>query len=52
MNAAFIVCLVACIGFAVAIPWAIRNDNLAALENLDDDNLASQAADAWEQGEW
>jgi hypothetical protein len=26
MNASFIACLVLFIGFAVAIPWAIRND--------------------------
>lgn len=26
MNAAFLICFVLCIGFAVAIPWALRQD--------------------------
>jgi hypothetical protein len=29
-NAAFFICFVLCIAFAVAIPWAIRNDNAEA----------------------
>ena len=47
MNAApFMVCLVLAIGFAVAIPWAIRYDRLMAeLEGLDDESLA----EAWER---
>lgn len=39
--------LAGCIFAAVFIPWAIRNDNLAALENLDDEDLAA-TVDAWE----
>ena len=33
---------------AVFVRWAVINDNLTALENLDDEALAVQAADAWE----
>lgn len=33
---------------AVFIPWAIANDNLDALEALDDEQLAQ----AWERGDW
>lgn len=34
------------------IPRAIRNDNIAALENLEDEQLAGDAADAWNRGQW
>jgi len=45
--------VVALAAFAlVGIFWAIRNDNLAALENLDDEQLAVDAADAWNRGQW
>lgn len=30
---------------------SIRDDNLAALEALDDETLAAEAAQAWNQGE-
>ena len=40
--------LALCIFAAVFIRWAIINDNLSALENLDDEALAVQTADAWE----
>lgn len=45
--------VVALAAFAfVGIFWAIRNDNLAALEALDDETLAIIAADAWNRGDW
>lgn len=40
-------------GAVVYIPRAIAYDrNLAALERLDDEALAAEAADAWNRGEW
>ena len=44
--------LAAAVMAAVFIRWAIINDNLAALEALDDEMLAVEAAEAWERGEW
>ena len=53
MNASFVVVFVLAIGFAVAIPWAVRYDRvMAELEGLDDESLAAAAAAAWERGEW
>lgn len=46
MNAFFMVCLVACIAAGVASVWAHRNDNLAALEALDDEQVAA-AVEEW-----
>ena len=40
--------LAACIIAGVFIRWAVLNDNLDALENLDDEALAAQAVEAWE----
>lgn len=45
--------VVAMAAFAlVGIFWAIRNDNIDAMEALDDEALADEAADAWNRGEW
>ena len=44
--------LAAAVMAGVFIRWAVMNDNLAALEALDDETLAFAAADAWERGEW
>lgn len=45
--------IVALAAFAfVGIFWAHRNDNLAALEALDDEPLAVDAAQAWKDGQW
>lgn len=49
MSVPFFLCLIGCVGFAVSIPWAVRNDNLDALENLDDEELAGMVADEWNQ---
>lgn len=38
--------LAGCIMAAVFIPWAIANDNLTALENLDDADVAA-AVEEW-----
>lgn len=46
MSAPFLVCLVMCIAAGVASVWAHRNDNLAALENLDDEAVAA-AVEEW-----
>ena len=38
---------------AYYIPLAFAHDrNLAALEALDDEALAAEAADAWNRGDW
>lgn len=44
--------LAAAILAAVFIRWAIINDNLTALEVLDDEPLAAEASAAWNRGEW
>ena len=40
--------LAAAVFLGLAIPRAIRNDNLSAIENLDDEALAAQTVQAWE----
>lgn len=37
---------------AVFIRPALANDNLDALEALDDEPLAAEAAQAWNRGDW
>ena len=44
--------LAAAIFAAVFIRHAVINDNLAALEALDDEPLAADAAAAWNRGDW
>lgn len=39
--------LAGCVIAGVFIRWAAINDNLAALENLDDEELAGMVADEW-----
>ena len=42
-----------CVGGPILITRAIRHDrNLAALEALDDERLAAEAADSWNRGDW
>lgn len=50
MNAFFMVCMVLCIAAGVAAVWAHRNDNLTALENLDEAEVTA-AVDAWNAGD-
>lgn len=45
-------CVVLLVAFGVGIFWARRNDNLDALEALDDEPLAAEAAQSWNRGEW
>lgn len=54
MNGFFVLVLAATIfGAVYFIPRAIRHDQLLAeLEALDDESLATEAADAWNRGEW
>jgi hypothetical protein len=54
MNGFFVLVLAVTIfGAIVWIPRALAHDrNLAALEALDDELLAAEAADAWNRGEW
>jgi hypothetical protein len=41
------------VGACVLIPRALAHDrNLAAMEALDDELLAAEAAEAWNRGEW
>ena len=47
-----LIVLALAVAFGLAIRPAIRNDNLTALENLDDEALAVQAAEAWERKVW
>lgn len=44
--------LAAAVMAGVFIRWAVANDRIAALENLDDEQLAGDAADAWNRGQW
>jgi hypothetical protein len=53
VNGFFVLVLAATIfGAFVLIPWARSLDRMDALEDLDDEALAIEAADAWNRGEW
>jgi hypothetical protein len=54
MNGFFILILAfTIVGAVYFIPRALEHDrNLAAMEALDDELLAAEAAEAWERGEW